>query len=207
MVYTRSKTSVSEAEAEPEAVGGQVEMPGKSADISASDLVLHFMDLLNEDNVLRKMKAVLYPNELASKIDNMQATINSMAKQLQEKDNKITLLQAKVSNLEDELDTQQQYTRRPNLRIYGIREPTENDDTDAEVLSLVNGTLKLSPPIRLQDIERSHRVGRRVSAALLERDVPPHQPAHENRGESDGTTESPDGGNIYSETCLRQPPL
>ena len=163
---TRSKTSVSEAEAEPEAAGGQVEMPWKSADVPASDLVLHFMDLLNEDNVLRKMKAVLYPNELASKIDNMQATISSMAKQLQENDNKITLLQAKVSNLEGELETQQQYTRRPNIRIYGIREPTENDNTDGEVLSL-NDTLKLSPPITLQDIEWSHRVGRRVSAALL----------------------------------------
>ena len=85
MVDTKSKTSVSESEAEPEAVGEQVEMPGKSANISASDLVLHFMDLLNEDNVLRKMKAILYPNELAFKIDNMQATINCMAKQLQER--------------------------------------------------------------------------------------------------------------------------
>ena len=92
------------------------------------------------------MKSVLYPSEFASKIDNIQVTISSMEKKLQEKDNNITLLQAKFSNLGDELDTQQQYTRHPNHRIYGIRETTENDDINAKVLSLAIGWVVESEP-------------------------------------------------------------
>ena len=49
-------------------------------------------------------------------------------------------------------------------------------------------------------------MGRRVSAALLERGVPPHQPAHENRGESDGTTESPDGEGDEASDVSFEPP-
>ena len=129
--------------------------------IQASELALHFLELLEDDQVLTKLRRALYPRELSDKLDSLQTTIISLTNQIQEKDVVIASMQAQITKLEDDLDAQQQYSRRPNLRIHGIPEPAGDSDenTDAIILDVVNNKIKLRPKISIDDIAASHRVG------------------------------------------------
>ena len=52
--------------------------------------------------------------------------------------------------------------RRPNLRFEGIPEADHGEDTDAKVLNIANSKLGMTPPLQLDNLERSHRLGRRI---------------------------------------------
>lgn len=54
-------------------------------------------------------------------------------------------------------DRLEQYTRRNNLRFFGILE-TENEDTDSLILAILRDKLQIS--ISTSDVERTHRVGK-----------------------------------------------
>ncbi|XP_068701343.1 uncharacterized protein [Montipora foliosa] len=78
------------------------------------------------------------------------------------------LEELKVSNetLTSQLDDLEQYTRRTNIRIYGIPESNvESADTreDTDILSLNFVKEELGVDLKLEDISRSHRVGKRSS--------------------------------------------
>lgn len=78
----------------------------------------------------------------------------------------------KVAKLEDELtkaksdiillqkkaDEQEQYSRRSNIRIFGIEEDKE-ENTDDIIINLVNKQLKVD--MNVNSIDRSHRTGQR----------------------------------------------
>ena len=49
--------------------------------------------------------------------------------------------------------------RRASVRFYGIPESTPGS-TDDEILALCNTHLKFNPPLRHEEIEVSHRVGK-----------------------------------------------
>ena len=72
----------------------------------------------------------------------------------------ITSLEREVHELADANDTLEQYTRQPNLRFEGILEADHGEDTDAKVLEIANSKLGMTPPLQLDDLERSHRLGR-----------------------------------------------
>lgn len=55
------------------------------------------------------------------------------------------------------IDGLEQYSRRNNLRFFGIGEH-KNEDTDALVLAVISS--KLGVNVSVDDIDRSHRVGR-----------------------------------------------
>ena len=61
--------------------------------------------------------------------------------------------------MEDDFVAQQQYSRRPNIRIHGIPEPAGDENTHAIVLDVVSNKIKLRPKISIDDIAASHRVG------------------------------------------------
>ena len=75
------------------------------------------------------------------------------------KDAKIDALEKKVDILDTEADSQEQYSRRPNLRIQGRPEATEGS-ADQNVLQLVNVTMSLVPPLVITDFEWSHRIAK-----------------------------------------------
>ncbi|CAH1272871.1 Hypp4982 [Branchiostoma lanceolatum] len=62
-------------------------------------------------------------------------------------------LQAKVDNLE-------QYSRRNCVIISGIPESPGERSTDNSVLSVANDKLKCDPQLTINDIDRSHRLGK-----------------------------------------------
>ena len=67
-----------------------------------------------------------------------------------------------MHELADANDSIEQYTRWPNLRFEGIPEADHGEDTDPKVLEIVNTKLEMTPPLEIDDLERSHRLGRRV---------------------------------------------
>ena len=139
---------------------------------SASDdeddaLALRLVALLNDDQVLAKLKSVLYPRELYDKIAAFTDRVTSLTVDLAAKDAKIEELTTRVESLEAEADRQEQYSRRPNLRFQGVPESTEGS-TDQKIVSLVNECMGLSPPLAVSDIERSHRLGPPKKTEMVE---------------------------------------
>ena len=133
--------------------------PRRSAAVDDDDaLALRLVALLNDDQVLAKMRNVLFPQDLANKLDSLTAKVDSLTKELTNKDEKLDILEKKIQTLEEEVDCQEQYSRRPNLRIQGMPEETDGT-TEQKVLLLINETIGFTPPLALTDLERAHRIG------------------------------------------------
>ena len=81
---------------------------------SASDdeddaIALRLAALLNDDQVLAKLKSVLYPRELYDKIAAFTDRVTSLTVDLATKDAKIEELTTRFESLEAEADRQEQY--------------------------------------------------------------------------------------------------
>ena len=94
------------------------DMPPKTRRSVSDDeddaLALRLVALLNDDQVLTKLKSVLYPRELYEKIDSFTDRVTSLTIDLAVKEAKIEALTTRVESLEAEADRQEQYSRRPN---------------------------------------------------------------------------------------------
>ena len=90
----------------------------------------------------------------------LQNTVSHLLRKLDERDKQIHDLKLENENLREELDDLQQYSRKPSIRVFGIPEG-DHDNTDDLLLKLFNNKMKMSPQIQLNDIEISHRVGRK----------------------------------------------
>ena len=98
---------------------------------SVRELHLRLIELLNDDGVVRKLKAALFPQEIADKLDRQSAQIEQLVTQLKAKDARIAVLEEKVKELEVHADNNEQYTRRTNLLFSGIPEAgPEGEATD-----------------------------------------------------------------------------
>ena len=60
------------------------------------------------------------------------------------------------------LDDGEQYSRRPNLRFHGFLEADTAENTDQMIVNLVNSELNVHPPMQIDHLERSHRLGPKV---------------------------------------------
>ena len=69
------------------------------------------------------------------------------------------LLKRTIVEQNGKLDQLEQHGRRDSLRISGIPEVQESDDTDAAVITLC-AAIKVYPPVQPEDIAVSHRVGK-----------------------------------------------
>ena len=104
-------------------------------------------------------------NEL---INSNQAKIAKLNEELTKLKNNLALKDTAIAGLEDdnyrlsqEVDDLEQYTRRTNVRIYGIAEqPEENTDN----LAVDFFKSELNVDVASNDISRSHRVGKKSGA-------------------------------------------
>ena len=124
-----------------------------------NQLIMQMLSLLKDDIILKKLRDALYSQELSNKIDLTNAKLTQMSAQLAGRDVHIAELEKKVSTLELELDELQQYSRRPNLRLQGIEDDARGG-LERKLLAVINGEMKLDPPVERNDIERCHRLGR-----------------------------------------------
>ena len=73
---------------------------------------LCLIELLNDDQVLDKLRRVLCPRELSAKIDSVNDHIGRLKAMLTEKEERIKCLEVKVAKLEENADSVDQYRRR-----------------------------------------------------------------------------------------------
>ena len=78
--------------------------------------------------------------------------------ELKTRDDTIHSLQSEVTELQTRVEDLEQHGHRDSVQVFGIPED-ESGSTDDKVLRLFNKRLKLDPPLDLDDIAISHRVG------------------------------------------------
>ena len=121
-------------------------------------LALRLVELLNDDQVLDKLRRVLYPRELSDKMNSVTSTLHA---KLDEKEQRIRFLEEKVAALEASADSVDQYGRRANLHVRGIPEQADpGESTDELVLDVLNNKMGMTPPVQKHQLVRSHRLGR-----------------------------------------------
>ena len=107
-------------------------MPPKRRGDSASDtaeiepkedaLLVRFVELLSNEAVVQKLRHVLNPQALTDKLDTLSENISQLNERLEKKDQYIAALEARLSSCETYLDQLEQYSRRTNLRFFGVPE-------------------------------------------------------------------------------------
>lgn len=98
-------------------------------------------------------------NDLVNANDS---TISQLKQKLTDIDKKIVEFEEKNSHQLEEMDNLEQYTRRTNIRIYGISEDTD-ESTDEIAIKFFKDELGVA--VTQNDISRSHRVGKKYLAA------------------------------------------
>ena len=99
-------------------------------------------------------------NIISGVVDGLKATISSL-----EKENR--LLRTRVASLEAKVDEAEQYSRRNFLRVAGVPEHS-SENTDDYIVDMAKA---IGADISVNDIERSHRVGRPRTPGRRPRDI------------------------------------
>mgnify|MGYP001796697292 CR=1 FL=1 len=131
---------------------------------SVESQVKNIFCMINDtkDNQIKGEKRL---QELQDSVDFISKKFDIYEKDRIENEKKIDDLEIKVSNLNDhvmqlqnQLDFQQQYTRRNCVLIHGIEEG-KGENTDKLVCDVIKDELDITIDID-KDIDRSHRLGR-----------------------------------------------
>ncbi|MEW8545260.1 MAG: hypothetical protein AB2693_17185 [Candidatus Thiodiazotropha sp.] len=124
------------------------------------------LDNSNMETIAELLKASFQPQltEMISSIvsgvlEGLQSTVASLQNENKQLRTENHELKSKFATLENKVDTAEQYSRRNCLRIAGVPEPTggQTENTDEYVIKL---THDLGVDVDLNDIDRSHRIGR-----------------------------------------------
>lgn len=129
---------------------------------SQEEFVTALTAALQNETVIKCLKEGIC-SDLHSEITSLSNLVGHLRKELAAKDNKITELQNKINHLEEKTDMQEQYSRRNSLRLSGIPE-NDFEDTGEIVINVVNNIMKLDPPLQLEEIDRTHRIGLKSKA-------------------------------------------
>lgn len=119
-------------------------VPG--SDNNKLDIVLTNINQINSN--ITEIKVSI--SEIENKVGDLFASLDTVAKECNNNTSQIRFLDCKMEKLE-------QYTRRNNLRLFGVQE-SNGENTDLLVMDVVKNTLNVN--ISLMDIERTHRIGR-----------------------------------------------
>ena len=127
-----------------------------------------FLAALEDEEIVERYKLIFEPmfktlmlpvtSKLTDTVAMLSQSITSLKKEVEEKDSIIRDLQSSVSRLQVTVDDLEQHGRRESMRVFGLPETTPGS-TDDKVLELVNNRMKLQPPLSLDEIAVSHRVG------------------------------------------------
>ena len=100
--------------------------------------------------------------ELVKTIKQKDVKIERLEKRVKAQDQHIKSLQTRQTQLENDFDAHEQYSRRNSLKVAGVPE-TQYEDPEALVMSLFNETMGMGPSdevIKPDDLDRVHRVGK-----------------------------------------------
>ena len=105
------------------------------------------------------------PKAITDKLDTLTEKISQLNERLEKKDEYIAALEARQSSCEADLYQLEQHSKRTNLRFFGVPESEKGENTTGKLLTIVNETMGVIPPIVSSDVVTSHRLGRRVPGA------------------------------------------
>ena len=136
-----------------------------SDDDLQSNFTLRVLEMLGEKEVVDKLRAAMFPSELAEELRAIRTQITRLNETIESKDKVIGDLKTRVVKLEDSLDDTEQYTcsRRANLRIQG--NPGAGENACAKVLDVINNAMMFQPLLSTNNIVRSHHLGRQTEPA------------------------------------------
>ena len=97
-------------------------------------------------------------SQLSGTIQALSSKVTTLEAEGKVKDAKIATLEKRITQMETTLDDLERHGRRESMRIFRLPE-TDPGTTDEKVLKLVNQRMKLYPPLQLEEIAVSHRVG------------------------------------------------
>ena len=134
-----------------------------------AEFTSNFLNCLADTSVAERMqlifepmfKAHLYPitGKMADSIRMLTQTVDALKKECDSKDLVIRKLNQDVAQLQSRVDDLEQHGRKDSVRIFGLSEDTPGT-TDEKVLRLCNQRMKLQPPLTMDEIAISHRVGK-----------------------------------------------
>ena len=107
----------------------------------------------------KKLNELINSNH--SKIAELDEELAKLKSNLALKDKAIAGLEDDNYRLSQEVDDLEQYTRRTNVRIYGVAEQTE-ENTDNLAIDFFKSELNVD--VASNDISRSHRLGKKSAA-------------------------------------------
>ena len=110
------------------------------------------MDVKRLENLLRKII-----KEEVSKLTQHIETLTTENKNLKED---LTAVKKENLSLKNELNNLEQYTRRENVRIFGVEDNAWEDGKKSTVLALDILRNKMKIDIKEEDVEVAHRVGK-----------------------------------------------
>ena len=97
--------------------------------------------------------------------DQLTADLDSMKVACKKKDERIKELEKIQQNHEALLDALEQYSRRTSLRVSGIGE-NESECLYKTCVHLFNDRMQVSPPLKIEDFDRIHRLGKPVQGKV-----------------------------------------
>lgn len=108
------------------------------------------------DASFAKLNDIIEQHE--GRLHDVEVKMEKKEKKLEELQREIAGKENRIAKLESAANDLQQYSRRSSLRIFGVKEEP-NEDTDQIVCDIA--TKKLGVPLSRDDIDRSHRTGKR----------------------------------------------
>ena len=158
------------------------ETDSKVVSIDTDDLKvlikISVLEVFSEDVTMEKLKScmasLLEPYQDA--LVKANSDITSLKSQVADKETTIQKMSDQISELEQKYDDLEQHGRKGSVRIFGVPENTAGN-TDTKVLHVVNTMMKLTPPISIDDLEVTHRVGKpSLPSGQIDQSAPADQP-------------------------------
>ena len=127
---------------------------------------LNFLLCLKDEQIANSLIEITKKGnkDLIELVASLNIIVQDLKTQLQLRDTRITKLENENEELREKIDDQEQYTRRASIRVFGIPENTPGN-CEEKILALCNEHMHLAPPILLDEIEVSHRTGKREAPA------------------------------------------
>ena len=122
---------------------------------------LSVVEVFSEDATLEKVKSYMESllQPFRDALVHAKTEIDTLKSEVADKGRTIQKLSADIEDLERKYDDIEQHGRKRSVRVFGIPENTRGD-TDSKVLHVINEVMQLDPPISINDLEVTHRVGK-----------------------------------------------
>ena len=112
-------------------------------------------------------------DKIIGELEYLKATVtklasenNSLVKQQAIQKDDIDLLRRENNELKETINNLEQWTRRPNIRIFGLSDSNNETAEDSEIIVKDMCASKLKIDLKVDDIEVAHRIGRYVAGRI-----------------------------------------